>query len=113
MKGKLVELLESRGFPVYLQGSMAEDEKYPDSFFTYFNFDTPDGAFYDNDSHKADWGFWVYFYSNNPRLVESETKEVYKLLKESGFILQGRGTDANSDEESHTGRMLTAYYMEV
>lgn len=32
MKEKLIELLMTFGLPVYLQGSMSEDEEYPSSF---------------------------------------------------------------------------------
>lgn len=113
MKNKLISVLESIGFPVFLQGSLNVDQPYPGTFLTFWNFETPEGQFYDNDSHSAVWGFWVFLYSNDPEIVETETEKVRKLLKENGFILQGRGEDADSGRETHTGRMLTMYYMEV
>ena len=113
MKKKLINILESIGFPVFLQGSLNPDQIYPDTFLTFWNFETPEGLFYDNDSHSAAWGFWVFLYSNDPEIVETETEKVRKLLKENGFILQGRGEDANSGRDTHTGRMLTLYCMEV
>lgn len=113
MKKKLIDILEPRGFPVFLQGSLNPEEEYPETFFTFWNFETPEGAFYDNDAHSAYWGFWVYLYSEDPETVERETEAVRKLLKENGFILQGRGEDVDSGRETHTGRMLTLYYMEV
>ena len=113
MKQKLINILESIGFPVFLQGSLNPDQNYPDTFLTFWNFETPEGQFYDNESHSAVWGFWVFLYSNDPEIVETESEKIRKLLKENGFILQGRGEDANSGRETHTGRMLTLYYMEV
>lgn len=113
MKQQLISILKTRGFPVRLQGSLSPNEKYPDSFFTYWNFETPEGSFYDNKANSAVWGFWVYFYSNDPETVERETETVQQLFKENGFILQGRGEDVDSGRETHTGRMLTLYIMEV
>ena len=113
MKQHLYELLKSRKFPVHLQGSLNVDAKYPDSFFTYWNFNSPEGQFYDNKSHQVVWGFWVYFYSNNPKVVETEMNAIIKLLKENGYIVDGRGEDVTSGRETHTGRMITVYKMEV
>ena len=113
MKQKLINILESIGFPVFLQGSLNPEQKYPDTFLTFWNFETPEGLFYDNDSHSAVWGFWVFLYSNDPEIVETKTEQIRKLLKENGFILQGRGEDADSGRDTHTGRMLTLYFMEV
>ena len=35
MKEQLIELLGSFGYKVKLQGSIGQDEQYPDSFFTF------------------------------------------------------------------------------
>ena len=40
MEDKLIEILEAFGVPVFLQGSLADDEPYPDSFFTFWNDDS-------------------------------------------------------------------------
>ena len=46
VKELLIDTLENAfGFPIYLQGSMSEDEKYPDDFFTFFNNDSFDANF--------------------------------------------------------------------
>lgn len=112
MKQKLIELLETRGFPVMLQGSMSDNESYPNSFYTFWNFETPESQYYDNDAHMAIWGFWVFFYSTDPEKVEKETESVRKLLKKNRFVIPSRGEDADSGRITHTGRMLTLYYME-
>ena len=38
LKEKLIEILETMGYSAYLQGSMSEDDEYPESFFTFWNF---------------------------------------------------------------------------
>lgn len=113
MKHNLTLLLSSRGFPVRMQGSLNPDRRFPDSFFTYWNFETPEGAFYNNNAHLATWGFWIYFYSIDPELVETEIDAIIKLLKSNGYIVVGRGEDADSGRETHTGRMITVYKEEV
>ena len=52
MKQTLTELLSGLGYPVFLQGSLNPSEPYPDSFFTFWNFNNNDTAFYDNDTHR-------------------------------------------------------------
>lgn len=36
MEDKLIELLESFGYPVFLQGSLGSGDDYPSSFFTFW-----------------------------------------------------------------------------
>lgn len=109
MKQTLIELLRNLGYPVFLQGSLNPSEPYPDSFFTFWNFNNDDTAFYDNDTHREVWGFWVYFYSISPALVESIPEQARQILKNNGFILQGKATDINVDRPTHTGAMFTTY----
>lgn len=111
MKQKLIETIEELGYQIFLQGSLLQDEKYPDSFFTFWNFQG-DESYYNNESKKCVWGFWLYFYSNNPKLVETEMLKAKKLLKENNFIVAGQPTDTGSDEITHTGNMLEIYYIE-
>ena len=55
MNEELVNLLSTFGYPVIQQGSMGEDEAYPDSLFTFYNIDTPDDGFYDNNPTRSVW----------------------------------------------------------
>lgn len=112
MKEQLITLLESFGYPVYLQGSLAAPESYPDSFFTFWMHSAPEGAFYDNDANRCVWGFWVYFYSTDPVLVLEKSEAARQLLKSSGFITEGKPTDVAVDVATHTGAMFTAYGVE-
>ena len=112
MKSELITVLNSFGYPVFLQGSLDTDESYPDSFFTFWNFETPESAFYDNDANRAVWGFWVYFYSTDPKLVEEKTEAARQLLKTSGWIPQGKPHDISVDVPTHTGSFFEIYAFE-
>lgn len=112
MKSDLIALLQTLGYPVFLQGSLNANEAYPESFFTFWNFETPEAAFYDNDADRAVWGFWIYFYSTNPLLVETEPEKARKLLKQNAFILDGKANDISVDRPTHTGAFFTVFKFE-
>lgn len=104
MKDLLISTLEPLGFPIRLQGSLGENEQYPESFFTFWNNDTLGDEFYDNDEHSYIWDFDLNFYSSDPALVNTKLIEAKALLKAKGFIVAGKGYDVPSDEPTHTGR---------
>ena len=112
MKDKLIALLETFGFPVFLQGSMAQDAKYPDSFFTFWNNSTLDNLHYDNLPVSYVWNFDVTFYSVDPVFVNTKLAEAIRLLRQNGWVVSGWGNDIPSDEPSHTGRTVNALYLE-
>ena len=112
MKDSLINLLKTLGYPVKLQGSLAPNEAYPQSFFTYWNDETEDGSHYDNDAINYIWRFTIYFYSVNPTLVNTALIEAKALLKENGWIVGGKGYDVPSDEATHTGRAIEVLYIE-
>ena len=60
MEDKLIELLESLGYPVYRQGSFTEGQEYPRSFFTFWNPESPDHSHYDDANYGTEWTFSVY-----------------------------------------------------
>ncbi len=113
MKDELISIIEQRGFPVYQQGSLGEDEAYPDTFFTFWNNDTYDGNHYDGKAASWTWSFDVNVYSTDPDLVNSELLEIKTLLIAAGWIIGGKGHDVASDEISHTGRGITVLYREL
>ena len=104
MKELLINTLLTFGYPVILQGSMNENEEYPDSFFTFWNNDSYDGDHYDNDAIYDIWDFDVNFYSTDPILVNTKLLEAKSSLKQQGFIISGKGYDVASDYPTHTGR---------
>lgn len=113
VKDLLINTLENAfGYDVILQGSMSDDAKYPDSFFTYFNNETSDTLFFDNNETVVIWDFDLNIYSNDPAIVNSALVTAKQVLKEQGFIIDGVGHDVLSDEPSHTGRGITVLYVE-
>ena len=60
MEDLLIEILESFGYPVQLQGSLLSNEPYPDHFFTFWNNSSYSKRFYDNDEKSI-----VYDYDVN------------------------------------------------
>lgn len=109
MKEDLITLLKTLNYPVFLQGSLNSEADYPDSFFTFWNFETPETAYYSNDAGAAVWGFWVYFYSTDPELVETVPEAARTLLKVHNYTLEGRAYDVKVDKPTHTGAAFTAY----
>lgn len=113
MRDQLINLLEtSFGFPARLQGSLSPKEKYPDSFFTIWNTESADGHHYDNGPIWYTWTFSIFFYSTDPGRVLTVTQTAIEILKARGWIIDGKGTDAPSDEITHTGRTFTATFIE-
>ena len=112
LKDALISLLETFGYPVRLQGSFAEDEQYPESFFTFWNNDSSDGSHYDNDAVSYIWDFDVNFYSIDPALVNTVLLDARRLMKTNGWIVSGKGHDLASDEPTHTGRGINVKYIE-
>lgn len=104
MKDLLIEILESFGYPVFLQGSLSKDEAYPESFFTFWNNDSYDRSHYNNETISYVWDFDVNFYSTDPTLVNTKLLDAKTKLKQQGFIVPGKGYDVASDEPTHTGR---------
>lgn len=113
MEDRLIELLEEFNYPVYRQGSLTEDEEYPDTFITYWNTDSPDHAHYDNTEYGTAWAFDVNVYSNNPEITYNLLSDIRTLLKQNKWIVPGKGYDVLSDEPTHTGRGIESYFLEV
>ena len=112
MEDKLIEILETFGYPVVRQGSLGPDEEYPDSFFTFWNNDSPDHAHYDNAEYGTEWDFDVNFYSIDPEKTYQVLANARIKLKQNKWIIPGKGYDVASDEVTHTGRGMRVFYLE-
>lgn len=112
MEDNLIQILESLGYPVYRQGSMSDEDSYPETFFTFWNNESLDHAHYDNSDYGTSWNFDVNVYSSDPSLTYSVLNEARALLKAAGWIISGKGYDIASDEATHTGRGMNAQYLE-
>lgn len=116
MEDLLISTLEALGYPVKLQGSLLPRERYPDSFFTFWN-DSADGTgFYSNTEGAILWAYSLNFYSIDPVKVSDMFKIIKdkptakSLLKAAGFIVSGAGYGVPSDEPTHTGRGISLLY---
>lgn len=100
---KLIELLETFGFPVYRQGSLAKNAPYPPTFFTFW--ENPENVTdYDNQTKFVIYDFNIYVYSNDPQTLADTLAAARTLLKQNDFIIVSRGFDVSSDEQTHTGK---------
>lgn len=109
----LINTLEKAfNYPVFLQGSLSDEDEYPKNFFTYWNNDTSDDQFYNNQNNQTNWDFDLNFYSKDPVLVNSIFKTAKPILKSVGFIVDGTGYDVLSDEKTHTGRGINLIYIQ-
>ena len=113
MEDNLIDILTEFGYPVLRQRSLTPDEKYPEHFFTFWNNDAPDHSHYDNSEYGTGWDFDVNFYSTDPEKTYSVLAQARTKLKENKWIIPGQGYDVASDEITHTGRGLRAYYLQI
>ena len=116
MKQILIDTLNRLGFVEgetnFLQGTHNPAEPYPDTFTTFWVDDTADNAHFDNKTTSYDWTVSVILYSNDPAIVNTKPNEIRAALKAVGFIPQGKGNDAPSDEQTHTGWAMDFIYTE-
>lgn len=114
MKRKLIDVLE-QFCPgnVFLQGTLLEDEEYPDTFITFWINDVEHNSYFDDEEFSIDWDFNVIIYSSDPEIIREMPKTIAKALKESGFIPQGLGNDIPSDRPSHIGWAMDFTYLEI
>lgn len=113
MEDILIELLSTLKYPVIRQGSLAPDETYPNTFFTFWNNDETEHSAYDNDTVNVDYDFDVNVYSTNPDTAYQLLSQARKLLKENGWIIATRGYDVASDEITHIGRGMEILYLKT
>lgn len=104
MKELLISILE-RFCPndVYLQGTLNENEAFPQKFITFFVTDTEDIEHFDDALVATAWNFAVIFYSNDPAEVNTIPAQISAALKAAGFIPQGKGRDIASNIAGYTG----------
>ena len=111
MEDKLIELLQTFGYPVIRQGSLGEDESYPETFFTFWNRRTNAESFYDNRMFSAVHVFDVNVYSTDAETAYSLLRDARNLLTANGFNMYRIEYDIASDEESHVGRGMQVQFL--
>lgn len=98
--------------PVIRQGSLAPDEKYPDTFFTFWNNSEDGQSFYDNETATVIYDYAVNVYSTDPDKVYDLLKQARLKLKASGWTIYRRGYDIASDEITHVGRGMEIIFLQ-
>ena len=111
MINELVRLLQTFGYPVRRQGSLA-GQAYPETFITYWNGETDDGSHYDNSAISFIWYATIYLYSTNSTIIQEKLMAIKALLKQNGWIVNGKGYDVPSDVITHTGRAINVIFLE-
>jgi hypothetical protein len=111
MEDNLIELLETFGYPVYRQGSLAENEPYPPTFFTFWSNGNYEQSAYDNSVMLVISDFDVNVYADDPETVYSLLKQARTLLSHNGYQIPDRGHDLASDVDTHTGRGINVTYL--
>lgn len=109
----LMEILSKYDVPVYKQGSMSDEEEYPETFITFWNSNSLDHSHYDNDNYGVTWDYQICVYSSDPTQTYSLIEDIRKDLKAAGWTVPGKGYDAASDEPTHTGRAIEAFFLEI
>lgn len=114
MTEELTRIIEARGLPVYLQGTMSEQEaSTTQRYFTYWNFSTPDTGYYCNRPTRSVWGFWVYLYTtDDPITAQAQLDGLIAALRAAGWTVEGRGESSSSGLKTHIGRRITVYKSE-
>lgn len=112
MWSKLEEVFETLGVEYARQGSYAKNAKLPETFFTFWNADTPEQGFYDNKANSAVWFWYIYFYTKDPAVLYSKLEDFIRIAKEKGFIISGRPKDISSNEPNYYGRYVQIKYVE-
>jgi len=113
MEDNLITLLLSFKYPVMRQGSLAADDVYPETFFTFWNNDETGESFYDNKTSSVLYDFSINCYSTDPSLAYDLIRSARALLLENGWIITDRGHDVTSDEITHVGRGIDVMYLEL
>lgn len=101
---ELLNLLEEIGLPYYRQGSIS-DKDYPPSFFTFWNVETPEDMFYDNEGQRFVEYIQVCFYTNDANIIYSGMDNFVMKAKEKGFVVHGRPNDVGSGRKDYFGRV--------
>ena len=109
----LEQVFNHYDYPYSRQGSYAEADRLPVSFFTFWNFDTPEESFYDNAPNRVVWRWQIYFYTKDPSLMYSVMDDLIAYAKTLGFVPDGRAWDIDSNEPEYVGRTVRLLYVET
>ena len=113
MDKELIAILQTFGYPVLRQGSMASDAKYPPTLVTFWNNSSNEQPYYDNAGRGVIWDYNIFVYSSDINKTYSVIEDIRAALIAAGWICGSHGFDAASDEPTHTGRGIEVVYMAI
>ena len=108
---ELIKRLECYGYPVLKQGSMSNDDEYPETLLTYWNPENNVISYYDNRPQRIAFTFWIYCYSTSYKTVLSIMDRIESDLRSAGYLIASKPYDVDSDVPTHTGRMISVTYI--
>ncbi len=112
MKQLLIDTLTQLGFgEPSSQGSYQEGEPLPNSFFTFWNFET-NPQYLSNKIIGKEYVYRVFFYSIDPSLTNSVLDKARTLLEQNNFHCGG-DFDIDTDVEYYTGREMEVRYLQI
>lgn len=103
MNDEIYNTLAALGYPVFLHGTLGENEPFPETFITYTTVDSPDAFPFDDAPTHTVWVYQIIIYSSDRQTLEQVAASSRAALKAAGFIPQGKGRDIPSEETTHTG----------
>ena len=106
----LIGLLETFKYPVFRQGSLADNTPYPATFITFWGYEDEHSA-YDNETQIVENQFDVNVYSSDPDTAYSVLDQIRSMLKTNGWTILQRAYDVQSDENTHIGRGMEIAYL--
>ena len=113
VKDRLLNALEPLGYQVLRQGTIGPDGECEDDLITYYIVDTMTERSYDNEPAITSWLIYITFYSYDAQLVEDERVRIVQTLRAAGFLPDGKGRDALSEDAGQTGWEMKFYFLEV
>lgn len=109
---KLVKKIKELGYKIILQGTMGENEKYPeDGFFTYF-YDVSDEMYLDDNYSYTNWSFDLNYYTKDMKEAFDTHDLIRNELIKEGFTLESRPRLVPSDEPDYVGTTANVRYRE-
>lgn len=106
------ELEEESGISYARQGSYAEDEEIPESFYTFWNQSSEFEMHYNNTPYACNWEWLVFYYTKDVSTLYIGLEKFIEKAIEKGFFVEGKGKDISCDEVDYVGRYLKITYQE-
>lgn len=89
----LILSLAPLGVEIRVQGSISESEPIPETLITYEIIDSIDHGFYDNQPTRLTTRIQLMIYSTKFSIIKTLPDTITQLIKEAGFVRDGRGFD--------------------